>query len=232
MAIKKYFLIDAVKGRVSKAAGITALALSCMAVLGACNGIMDGSNDDALYELAGKWYDSRYDFAFEITEAGEGYIAQNKTQCAVSVSGSFVYFRDSHGNSMGSFSYSIKNGELTMILGMGDFRSIESLSPFVKSGTIPSGGTVPVEFIGKWYAAANPPSAPSFEITKQGLMTLSGSATPYTVRLSGNTVALLDGSMLKGTFQYTFMYGEMIVTNGTEDCAGLPYLSPFIKKNS
>jgi hypothetical protein len=206
------------------------LALLCMAVLAGCGDLVELSNDDALYELAGRWYDSRYDFAFEITQLGEGYIAQNKTQCDVSVSGRSVYFRDSHGKLMGSFSYSIKNGELTMTLGRGDFSGIQPTSPFVKSGTIPSGGTIPVELIGRWYTTkSNLPSSPNFEITKQGMMTISGSAAPYTAILSGNSIAVLDGLVLKGTFQYSLTYSEMIVTNGTDICAGLAILSPFVK---
>ncbi|MDR3343071.1 MAG: hypothetical protein LBT14_09870 [Treponema sp.] len=39
--------------------------------------------------------------------------------------------------------------------GPGDFSDMPSSSPFIKSGTIPSDGTVPVEFIGKWYATSN-----------------------------------------------------------------------------
>jgi hypothetical protein len=201
-------------------------------VLAGCGGIPDGNNDDALYELAGRWYNNRYDFAFEITREGEGYIAESRTQCAVSVSGSFVYFRDSHGYSTGSFSYSIKNGELTMTLGMGDFNGIQSSSPFIKSGSAPSGGVIPVEFIGKWYATANPPSSPDFEITAAGAMTVSGSAAQYRAIVSGNKIAVLAGSELKGEFRYSFMYGEMIVTGGTDLCAGFQYLSPFVKKNS
>jgi hypothetical protein len=200
--------------------------------LAGCDGNIDNNNDDALYELAGRWYNNLYDFAFEITEAGEGYIAESRTQCAVSVSGSFVYFRDSHNNVMGSFSYSVKNGELTMMLGKGDFSDMPSSSPFIKSGATPSGGVVPVEFIGKWYAVSNLTASPNFEITKSGIMTISGSSAQYTVRVQGNKITVLDSSMFKGDFQYSFVYGEtMIVTNGTEDCAGLAVLSPFVKTN-
>jgi hypothetical protein len=210
--------------------GIAALAL----VLTGCGSIMNDSDNDALYELDGSWYDNRYDFAFEITQSGEGYIAGSKTQCAVSSSGSFVYFRDSHGNLMGSFNYSIKNGELTMTLGRGDFSGIQSSSPFIKSGGTPSGGAIPVEFIGKWYTENNPPPSPSFEITKSGIMktTVSGSAAQYTAIVAGNKIAVLDGVVLQGEFQYSFMYGKMFITNGTDLCAGLQYLSPFVKKNS
>jgi hypothetical protein len=204
-----------------------------LAILAGCGGIPDGNNDDVLYELAGRWYDNNYDFAFEITRVVEGYTNQNKTQCAVSVSGGFVYFRDSHGYLTGSFSYSIKNGELAMTLGKGDFSGIQSSSPFIKSGTIPSGGVIPVEFIGKWYAKANPPPSPEFEITASGAMTVSGQAAQYRAIVSGNKIAVLDGSVLKGEFQYSFEYnGEMIVSGGTELCAGFQYLSPFVKKNS
>jgi hypothetical protein len=212
-----------------------ALALSAL-VLPGCETDTDddnSNNDDALYELAGRWYNKLYDFAFEITQAGEGYIAESRTQCAVSVSGSSVYFRDSHSTVMGSFRYSIKNGELTMTRGTGDFSGMPASSPFIKSGTIPSGGAVPVEFIDKWYAASNPPPSPNFEITKSGIMTVSGSPTHYTARVQGNKITVLDNSMFKGDFQYSFVYGEtMIVTNGTEDCAGLAALSPFVKINS
>jgi hypothetical protein len=211
-------------------AGVLALALAAL-VLSGCDGNID-NNDDAMYELAGRWYNNLYDFAFEITEAGDGYIAESRTQCTVSVSGSFVYFRDSHSNLMGSFSYSIKNGELTMTLGREDFSDMPASSPFIKSGTIPSGGVVPVEFIGKWYAASNPPPSPNFEIKKSGAMTISGSPTQYTAIVQGNKIAVLESSILKGDFQYSFIYGEtMIVTNGTEDCAGLEVLSPFVKIN-
>jgi hypothetical protein len=206
--------------------------LSAMLILTGCGSITD-SGDDPLYELAGKWYDNRYDLAFEITQAGEGYIAKSKTQCAVSVSGSFVYFRDSHDYPIGSFSYSITNGELTMTHGMGDFSGILSSSPFVKSDSIPPGGVIPVEFIGKWYAKVNPPASPSFEITKSGVITISSSAPQqYRAILLGNKIAVLEGSVLRGEFQYSFMYGEMITTYGTDLCAGFYYLSPFVKKNS
>jgi hypothetical protein len=197
-----------------------------------CGGITitDGNNDDALYELAGRWYNNIYDFAFEITQSGEGYIAESKTQCTVSVSGSFVYFRDSRDYVMGSFHYSLKNGELIMTLGTGDFKDMPSASPFIKSGSAPSGGAVPVAFIGPWYAKEPRPQTPNFEIAKSGVMTISGSPTQYTAIVSGNKVSVLERSILKGTFQYSFMYGEMIVTNGTGDCEGLAVLSPFVKK--
>jgi hypothetical protein len=213
-------------------AGMLALALSAMLLaLTVCDGNIDNNNDDALYELAGRWYNNLYDFAFEITQAGEGYIAESRTQCAVSVSGSFVYFRDSHSTVMGSFSYSVKNGELTMTLGRGDFSDMPSSSPFIKSGAIPSGGAVPVEFIGKWYAKSNPPTSSNFEITKYGIMTISGSSAHYTAIVQGNKIAVLESSILKGEFQYSFIYGEMIVTNATEICEGLSVLSPFVKRN-
>ena len=208
--------------------GIASLAL----VLAGCGGVGPGNNDDALYELAGRWYNNLYDFAFEITQAGEGYIAESRTQCTVSVSRRFEYFRDSHGTVLGSFLYSVKNGALTMSLGMGDFRDMSSLSPFIKSGSIPSGGVVPVEFIGTWYAKSTLPAAPSFEITKSGFMTISGSPTQYTAIISGDNIAVLEGSILKGVFRYFFMYGEMTITNGTDMCSGLVYLSPFVKKNN
>jgi hypothetical protein len=229
MGLTKIFFRQTVRG----AAGITALALLYMAVLAGCGEFTGTSSDDALYELTGRWYDSRYDFAFEITQLGEGYIAQSKTQCDVSILGRFVYFRDSRGNLMGSFNYSLKNGELTMTLGRGDFSDMQSESPFVKSGTIPSGGIVPVELIGRWYAKSNPPPSPNFVITKGGMMTISGSAAQYTINVQGNNIYVFDGSILKGTFQPSFMYdgydGEMIVTNGMDLCAGLAILSPFVK---
>ncbi|MDR1107901.1 MAG: hypothetical protein LBL19_02580 [Spirochaetaceae bacterium] len=206
-----------------------ALALAAVFILAGCGGFVAANNDDALYELAGRWYDCRYDFAFEITQSGEGYIAQSKTQCVVSVLGSFVDFRDSRDRSMGSFNYSLKNGALTMTLGKGDFSSMQSSSPFSKSGSIPSGGMVPVEFIGQWYAKTSPPSSPNFEITAAGGMTISGSTAYYTAIVSGNKISVLDGSVLKGEFLYSFMYGELIITNGTDLCAGLAVLSPFIK---
>jgi hypothetical protein len=212
--------------------GTLALVFSLAGIAAGCGGAAAATNDDALYELAGSWYDSRYNFAFKITAAGEGYIARNKTQCAVSASGRFVYFRDSHGNSLGSFCYFIKNGALDMTFGIGDFRDIQATAPFIKSGTIPSGGSVPVELIGAWYTTDNPPPAPNFEIAKQGTMAISGSTTPhYTVKVQGNKIAVLDGSMLKGEFQYSFMDGVMIITNGTADCEGLAILSPFVKKS-
>jgi hypothetical protein len=208
------------------------LAALLLSVFSGCGGIWEDNNEDALYELAGRWYDNSYDFAFEITPTGEGYIAKSKTHCNVSVLGSFVSFKDSRGL-IGSFNYSIKKGELTMTLGAGDFSGVLPSSPFVKSGTIPSDGAVPVEFIGKWYAQSNTSPSPNFEITKSGAMTILGSPTPsYTANISGNTVSVLEGSMRKGTFQYSFIYGEMSITNGTDDCAGLAVLSPFVKKNS
>jgi hypothetical protein len=211
-----------------RAAGV--LALSFMAALTGCGGPMDGNDADALYELTGRWHDNRYDFAFEITQEGEGYIAKTKTQYTVSVSRGFVRFRDRNDYVIGSFYYSIKIDELSITLGTGDFRNMESLSPFIKSGSKPSGGAVPVEFIGKWQAKTNPPSTPNFEITKSGSISISGSAASYTARISGNTVAVLEGSILKGTFQYAFTDDEMIVTKGTDMCAGLEFYSPFVKK--
>jgi hypothetical protein len=209
---------------------IAAVAL----VLAGCGDVGPGNNDDALSELAGKWHNNLYEYAFEITEEGDGYVAKSRTHCTVSVSGPFVYFRDTHDNSIGSFHYSIKNGELTMTLGIGDFRDMSSLSPFIQSGNAPSGGVVPVEFIGKWYAKSASQEAPSFEITKYGLMTISGSPTQYTAFIpkNTNTIAVLEGSVLKGEFRYFFSYGEMSVTRGTDICSGLVYLSPFVKKNN
>jgi hypothetical protein len=208
---------------------VVAAALAASAALAGCGGVMVGSDDDALYELAGRWYDSGCYFAFEITQDGEGYIAASKTPCAVSVFGGSVYFKDGRGRELGSFTCSIKNGQLTMTTGTGDFKNMPSSSPFVKSGTIPSGGTIPVELIGRWYAKSIPPAAPNFEITASGAMTISGSAARYTAIVAGNRISVLEGSVLRGEFQYYFMYGEMIVTNGTDICAGLAVLSPFIK---
>jgi hypothetical protein len=210
---------------------VVAAALAASAALAGCGGVMAGSDDDALYELAGAWYDSRCFFAFEITQDGDGYIAASKTQCAVSVSGGSVYFKDGRGREVGSFSYTIKTGQLTMTTGTGDFRNMPSSSPFVKSGTIPSGGAVPVELIGRWYAKSNSPAAPNFEIAASGAMTISGSMASYTAIVTGNNkVSVLEGSVLQGEFQYYFMYGEIIVTNGTDICKGLAVLSPFVKK--
>jgi hypothetical protein len=216
--------------QIIKTAEILALALSYIAVLAGCGGVIN--NDDALYELAGRWYGNNYDFAFEITQAGEGYIAESKTQCAVSVSGSFVSFRDSRDYLLGSFSYFIKNGELTMTYGRGDFNNMESLSPFIKFGAIPSGGKVPVELIGAWYSESHSTSVPNFEIAASGIMTISGTAAQYTAIVQGNTISVLDSSVLRGTFRYTFIYEAMIISNGTDICEGLVILSPFVKKNS
>jgi hypothetical protein len=206
-------------------------ALASVFLLAACGEITNINDDDALYELTGKWYNNLYDFVFEITPEGEAYIAESKTQCTVSVSGRFVYFLDSHGNIIGSFSYSIKNGELTMKLGMGDFINMSSASPFIKSGVIPSGGSVPVEFIGVWRAKNRLPPSSGFEIAKSGEMIISGSTAQYTAVVQGNRVFVLDGSILRGEFQYSFIYGEMFVTNGTDICTGLAVLSPFVKKS-
>jgi hypothetical protein len=207
-----------------------ALVLAAVFVLAGCGEFVIGSNIAALDELTGRWYDRDYDFAFEITPAGEGYIASTKTQCDVSVLGSLVYFKDSRGNPLGSFSYSLKNGPLTMTSGTGDFRGIRSSSPFVKAGTVPSGAEVPLEFIGRWYSTTTSSSSSHFEITPAGGMIIPGFATPYTVRVQGNHVSVLDGIVLQGEFQCSFRYyGEMIVTNGTDLCAGLAILSPFVK---
>lgn len=206
--------------------------LSVMLAITACGDVTE-NDEDALYELTGKWYGTDYTLAFEITQDGEGYIAASKTEYAVSVSGGgFVRFRNSGGTVVGSFNYSIKNGQLTMTLGSGDFKGLEAVSPFVKAGTIPPGGGVPVELIGTWYAKTNPPASPNFEIYASGAMTISGSATSYTAIVQGNKVSVLEDSVLQGEFQYSFVYGgEMIVTNGTDICAGLAVLSPFVKKN-
>ncbi|MDR1074480.1 MAG: hypothetical protein LBL45_12570 [Treponema sp.] len=204
------------------------LAPSYMAIATGCAGA--GENGDVMPELAGKWYDKNYELAFEITQAGEGYIAAKKLHCTVTLSGKFVYFRYD-GYVMGSFYQSInKNGELTMTLGLGDFKDIQSASPFVKSDAVPQG--VPVELIGNWYAIANPPSTPNFEITAAGMTAISGAAAHYSVHVSGNNVSVLEGSVLKGTFTYLIRYGEMTVTNGTALCEGISVLSPFAKKNS
>ncbi|MDR1302649.1 MAG: hypothetical protein LBK43_09310, partial [Treponema sp.] len=134
------------------------------------------------------------------------------------------------GKVMGSFYYSInKNGELTMTLGTEDFKDIESASPFIKSDATLQG--VPVELIGSWYAIANPSSTPNFEITAVGTIAISGTAAAYKVHVSGNSVFVLEGSVLKGTFRYVIRYGEMTVMNGTDLCEGLSVLSPFAKKN-
>jgi hypothetical protein len=215
---------------------VRAAALVCVLVMAGCNGIIVNSNDDALYELAGEWYNNGNVFAFEITQDGKGYIAKSKTHCTVSVLGNIVDFRDSSRNSlMGSFHYSIKNGVLTMTRGAGDFSGITDASSFIKSGTILSGGSVPVQFIGKWYTTSPPPSSPSFEITTSGIIiSISESpyttTPPYTTKISGNTVSVLDSSTLKGTFRYILRYDEMIITDGTDICAGLAVLSPFVKK--
>ncbi|MDR1218476.1 MAG: hypothetical protein LBK73_02585 [Treponema sp.] len=209
---------------------LVSLALSYMAVATGCGG--SGESGDVMPELAGKWYDKNYALAFEITQSGEGYIAAKKLHCTVTLSGNFVYFRYD-GYVMGSFYHSIdKNGELTMTLGLGDFKDIQSASPFVKSDATPQGGNVPVELIGKWYAVTTPPSTPNFEITAAGMTAISGAAAHYSVHVSGNNVSVLEGSVLKGTFTYVIRYGEMTVRNGTALCEGLSVLSPFAKKNN
>jgi hypothetical protein len=49
------------------------------------------------------------------------------------------------------------------------------------------------------------------------------------VRVVCGSISLISVA-LKGEFQYSFIYGEMIVPNGTEICAGLAVLSPFVKR--
>jgi hypothetical protein len=209
---------------------VVILVFSLMAVLAGCGGIME--EEDAPSELIGSWYDKNYKFAFEIDRTGEGYIASSETHCTVSVSGKTVYFRYRGDNEAGTFRYTLNYDELTITAGTGDFSGMSSASPFIKSGTIPFPyyGKVPVELIGTWYAKNNAPLSPRFRITESGTMTISGSPeSQYTAILQGTKVNVLDGSVLKGTFQYVFSYGEMRVINGTDICEGLAVLSPFVK---
>jgi hypothetical protein len=209
--------------------GIVSLGFSYIVAAG-CSGIAESG--DITTELIGKWYDKNYELAFEITQAGEGYIAARKLYCTVTLAGNFVYFRYD-GTLIGSFYYSTtKNGELYMELGSGTFKDIQSASPFIKSNAIPQGGRVPAELIGSWYAVTNPLSTSNFEITAAGMITISGMSTAYSVYVSGNTISVLESSILKGTFRYLIRYDEMIVTNGTDLCEGLLVLSPFVKNNS
>jgi hypothetical protein len=67
--------------------GIRENALLCALALSGCGGYTGGGsggeggtggggeNSGIPAELAGNWYDSRYNYAFGITTAGEGYIA-------------------------------------------------------------------------------------------------------------------------------------------------------------
>jgi hypothetical protein len=57
------------------AMALTALVLSAYET----NTDDNSNNDDAMYELAGRWYNNFYDLAFEITQAGDGYIAESRT---------------------------------------------------------------------------------------------------------------------------------------------------------
>jgi hypothetical protein len=208
---------------------VVSLAFSFMTVLAGCGEPPDTFDS---VELIGKWYDRNYELAFEITEAGEGYIAYNKLYCTVTSEKTLVYVKDSRGSFLGSFRYSIKNGVLAIMNGTGIFDDIHSKSPFIKSGAIPSGGSVPVELIGKWYTKDNPAVSPSFEITELGIMTISGSAEQYMARVLGNIVFVWKGSLLQGDFQYYFTHDEMHVINGEKICVGWESLSPFVKKNN
>jgi hypothetical protein len=208
-----------------------------LAGCGAVSGGGDGtgvSGGDSPAELVGSWYNTGHELVFEITQAGEGYIAGTKTHCTVTVSGRYVYFRQDT-DTKGSFRYSINSGgALVMTSGLSAFSGAQSGSPFIRSGAIPAGATVPVELIGKWYNAANPPpSTLRFEITPAGTVSIPGAEeAAYSVMVSGNTVSVLNGSVLKGGFRYSIRYGEMFVTSGTGVCEGLSLLSPFIKRNS
>jgi hypothetical protein len=208
------------------------LALLLMTVLTGCGGTME--EEDAPFELIGSWYSNDYKFAFEINRTGEGYIASSKTYCAVSVSGKTVYFRYRGDDVAGTFHYTLNNsdnGELTITAGTGDFSGMSSASPFIKSGTIPSGGSVPVELIGTWYAKDYSPSSPRFRITKPNTITISGSPeSQYTTIVQGYTVSVWSGGTQQGIFQYVFRYGEMSVINGTGICQGWESLSPLVKK--
>jgi hypothetical protein len=210
--------------------GVVSLALSYIVVAAGCGNLEE--SDEITAELAGKWYDKNYELAFEITQTGEGYIAAKKLHCAVTLAGNFIYFRYD-GKVIGSFYHSIdKRGELTMTLGAGDFKDIQAVSPFIKSDAKPQGGSVSAELVGKWYAVTNQSPMLNFEITTVGMITISGAPTQYNVIVSGNRVFVLEGSVLKGIFEYLIRYGEMTVTNGTDLCEGLSVLSPFLKKNS
>jgi hypothetical protein len=216
--------------------GALALALLIAGITAGCNVEEAVTSPDALNRLAGSWYDSGCNFAFEITAEGEGYVAGKTTQYTVSVSdGNRVSFQG--GYPTGSFRYSIKNGELTMTPGIGLFADKwETIngktSPFIKSGTIPSGGKVPVELIGDWYEKSDLLGPLKFEITKSGGMTIPGPEAEYTVKVSGNTITVWSGSFSKGTFKYSFVHDEMSITYGTEICVNWEDFSPLVKNNS
>ncbi|MDR0554521.1 MAG: hypothetical protein LBG76_06975 [Treponema sp.] len=203
--------------------------LTLAAALGAgCTGI---ENDpDALYKLAGGWYDSRYHFSFEITEEGQGYIAGSTTQYKVLVSSNYVSFRDSHDTVIGSFHYELKKGELTMTSGSWDFKDMKDASPFIKRGAIPSGAKVPVELIGTWNRVKSPDYT-AFTITPSGIITISGMIEDYMMEVEGNVVSVLLEAVFQGKFTYIVEEdGKIAVRNGTELCRGLDILSPFFKK--
>jgi hypothetical protein len=206
------------------------LVFSLMTVLGGCGGIME--EEDAPSELIGSWYGNDYKFAFEIDRTGEGYIAASKTHCTVSVSVKTVYFRDYHDNVVGTFRYTLNNDELTITAKTGDFNDMSSASPFIKSGTIPFPyyGNVPVELIGTWYAKNNAPLSPRFRITECTMTIFGSPESQYTTIVQGYTVSVWSGGTQQGTFQYVFIYGEMVVTNGTDICKGWESLSPLVKK--
>ncbi|MDR0563261.1 MAG: hypothetical protein LBG73_11325 [Spirochaetaceae bacterium] len=190
-------------------------------------------------ELAGKWYDKDYFFTFEITEDGEGYIAEKRLHYAVTIAGSHVRFKDEETSSeKGSFYYSIDGGKMIMKTASGVFDALEAGSPFMKSNSSPQDHGPPVEFIGNWYSINHPSTTPNFTITADKKITISGYEAPYNVVISENILSVFTGnSNLEGTFHYliryneSIKYDEMSVSGGTDICTGLSLLSPFAKKN-
>jgi hypothetical protein len=183
-------------------------------------------------ELAGKWYDKDYFFTFEITEDGEGYIAEKRLHYAVTIAGSHVRFKDEETSSeKGSFYYSIDGGKMIMKTASGVFDALEAGSPFMKSNSSPQDHGSPVEFIGNWYRADYPSSPLYFTITAEGKITISGDSDVYDLIISGNTAFVYKGGISKGSFQYYFNYDRLFVSGGTDICTGLSLLSPFAKKN-
>jgi hypothetical protein len=174
--------------------------------------------------LVGKWYlkASPDTLAFEITSAGKITLnSANNNTFDLTVSGNACELK-SNGNSLGTFNYSINNGEMTITNGTGIGMSVAALSPVVKgSSGNPNINSSPL--VGSWYNA----DQLAFEITSANKFIMSG--TTYDISVSGSTATLKLNGATVGTFSYAINNGEMTITNGTGIGMSVAALSPLEK---
>jgi len=183
-------------------------------------------------ELVGKWY--KYGtLMFEITSAGIFTDEVSNYRYDISVSGNTVELK-MNGTKMGSFDYSINNGEMTMTNGTGVGMTYQLLSPLKDSG-------VPSTLVGKWYTTGFKaisfedgdfdfyPDSLAFEITSAGKF-IRWDGMSYDISASGNTATLKFGGTTVGTFGYSASNGGLTMTNGTGIGTYIVSLSPLIRQ--